>query len=126
MKRGIKHPILLKEKIRSRCRSRSGETLAEVLVGILFVALASSLFLGMVTVSQRINTKTQKADDTFYKAMSQLECFEEDGELVHKTGGTVTVSVGENGKITQDYEAEIYYGDDMAAYRAGTWTEDMR
>ncbi|MBT9779183.1 hypothetical protein GPL15_22140 [Clostridium sp. MCC353] len=116
----------LKEQVKNKWGSRRGETLAEVLVGILFVAVASSLFLSMVTVSQKINTNTQKADDIFYKAMSQLECFESDGELVQKKAGSITVSVGAGGIISQDYAVDFYYGDDMVSYWAVALTEDKK
>ena len=123
MNREDKQKNRLKEQLKKKCRSRCGETLAEVLVGILFVAVASSLFLNMVTVSQKINTNTQKADDIFYKAMSQLECFETDGELVQKKAGIITVSVGTGGNPSQDYAVDFYYGDDMVSYWAKTLTE---
>lgn len=119
MNHGIMH------RIKDKCKSRSGETLAEVLVGILLVAVASSFFLSMVTVSQKINLNTQKADDRFYKAMSQLECFEADGEIAKERTGTVTVSI-EPGGGSQDYQVNFYYGDDMASYRAGALAEDVK
>lgn len=125
MKSGIRTGSAYK-KVKQKCRDTRGETLAEVLVGILFVALASSLFLSMVTVSQNINANTQKADDTFYKAMSQLKCMEADGAVVQKKNGTVRVTIGEDGSISQDYGVTVYYGDDMMAYRSGGEPEEEK
>lgn len=111
-------------KGKEKCRSTRGETLVEVLVGILFVALASSFFLSMVIASQRINTKTQKADALFYKAMSQLECMEADGDVVQKKEGTVTVTTSAGGSVSQDYDVTVCYGDDMTVYQADVGPED--
>lgn len=107
-----------KANLKKKCRSTKGETLVEVLVGILFVGLASSFFLSMVTVSQKINENTRKADTLFYQAMSQLERLEADGEAVQKKEGTVTVTVETEKSVSQDYQVTVYYGDGMTAYQA--------
>ena len=44
-----------------KLRSKSGETLAEVLVAILVVAVSASMFLGLVAVGARINRQAVKA-----------------------------------------------------------------
>ena len=74
-----------------KLRSKSGETLAEVLVAILVVAVSASLFLGMVAVSARINRQAVKADARFYKAMSLLECFEAEEGAVEQRSGSLRV-----------------------------------
>lgn len=113
-----------KANLKKKCRSTRGETLVEVLVGILFVGLASSFFLSMVTVSRKINENTRKADTLFYQAMSQLERFKADGEAVQKKEGTVTVTTGMEKSVSQDYKVTVYYGDDMTAYQAEAGAED--
>lgn len=94
--------------------SRKGETLAEVLVGILITAVSTSLFLGMVSVASHINLKAMEADRRFYRAMSLLECFETEEEAVESRTGSLSV---EGGGVSETFQVEIFYGDDMMSYQ---------
>ena len=93
-----------------KLRSKSGETLAEVLVAILVVAVSASLFLGMVAVAARINRQAVKADARFYKAMSLLE--EEDA--VEQRSGSLRV---EGSGVSEELPVTVFYGDDMVSYQ---------
>ena len=95
-------------------KSRSGETLAEVLVAILVVAVSTSLFLGMVAVSARINRQAVKADAWFYRAMSLLECFEAEEEAVEQRSGSLRV---EGSGVSEELPVTVFYGDDMVSYQ---------
>ena len=97
-----------------KLRSKSGETLAEVLVAILVVAVSASLFLGMVAVAARINRQAVKADDRFYKAMSILECFEAEEGAVEQRSGSLRV---EGSGVSEELPVTVFYGDDMISYQ---------
>lgn len=97
-----------------KLKSRSGETLAEVLVAILVVAVSTSLFLGMVAVSARINRQAVKADARFYRAMSRLECFEAEEEAVEQRNGSLRV---EGSGVSEELPVMVFYGDDMVSYQ---------
>lgn len=97
-----------------KLKSRSGETLAEVLVAILVVAVSTSLFLGMVAVSARINRQAVKADARFYRAMSLLECFEAEEEAVEQRNGSLRV---EGSGVSEELPVTVFYGDDMVSYQ---------
>ncbi len=97
-----------------KLKSRSGETLAEVLVAILVVAVSTSLFLGMVAVSARINRQAVKADARFYRAMSRLECFEAEEEAVEQRNGSLRV---EGSGVSEELPVTVFYGDDMVSYQ---------
>lgn len=97
-----------------KLKSRSGETLAEVLVAILVVAVSTSLFLGMVAVSARINRQAVKADARFYRAMSRLECFEAEEKAVEQRNGSLRV---EGSGVSEELPVTVFYGDDMVSYQ---------
>ena len=97
-----------------KLRSKSGETLAEVLVAILVVAVSASLFLGMVAVAARINRQAVKADARFYKAMSLLECFESGEDAVEQRSGSLRV---EGSGVSEELPVTVFYGDDMVSYQ---------
>lgn len=97
-----------------KLKSRSGETLAEVLVAILVVAVSTSLFLGMVAVSARINRQAVKADARFYRAISRLECFEAEEEAVEQRNGSLRV---EGSGVSEELPVTVFYGDDMVSYQ---------
>ena len=97
-----------------KLKSRSGETLAEVLVAILVVAVSTSLFLGMVAGSARINRQAVKADARFYRAISRLECFEAEEEAVEQRNGSLRV---EGSGVSEELPVTVFYGDDMVSYQ---------
>lgn len=97
-----------------KLRSKSGETLAEVLVAILVVAVSASLFLGMVAVAARINRQAVKADARFYKAMSLLECFEAEEDAVEQRSGSLQV---EGSGVSEELPVTVFYGDEMVSYQ---------
>lgn len=99
-----------------KLKSRSGETLAEVLVAILVVAVSASLFLGMVSVASHINRQAMEADSRFYKAMSLLECFEAEDGAAQTRSGSLQV---EGGGFSETLPVTVFYGDDMVSYELG-------
>ena len=73
------------KKFRSKC----GETLAETLVGVLVIALASVALASMITASAKLSTKAKENDDRLYQSISAAETQSGTG-----TDGTVTVVIG--------------------------------
>lgn len=74
-------------KLIRKLKSRSGESLAEVLVAVLIVALSAAAFLSMVTASAGINRTTEQKDTEFYKTMSLLEAGTADTTGTSETSG---------------------------------------
>jgi competence protein ComGC len=62
-------------KLNSKLKSRQGESLGEVLVAILIVALGSLLFASMVTASIRIVNKGKAAYSKNMNLKNQIESF---------------------------------------------------
>lgn len=61
--------------IQNKLRSRRGESLAEVLVAMLIIALSVLLLAVMVTTAGSINMQTRRRDEQFYKDLSAAETF---------------------------------------------------
>ena len=95
-------------------RAQRGETLAEVLVALLIVALATMLLASMVTVSAGINMTARRKDDAFYKALSTVETMgtataEATMEIARTdTGVTAT---------PETVPVEVYSSDNLARYK---------
>ncbi|MDD6451383.1 MAG: hypothetical protein PUF56_05555, partial [Lachnospiraceae bacterium] len=64
------HPLL------SKLRSEHGESLGEVLVAVLVVALGSLLFASMLTASIRIVSKGEKTYHQNMNVKNQLEAYQ--------------------------------------------------
>lgn len=75
--------------MKKKLRSRSGETLTEVLVAALVMALAMILLVNMVTASQKLVTKSEK---TFVNNMKLKNSVEYDGQDTGDTENTVELS----------------------------------
>ncbi len=86
-------------------------------------ALSTALFLGMMSAASKIGREGDRADAWFYKSMSLLENFQTEAapdteaqEQIQTGAGTVKVEA-EDGSVSQAFEVDIYYGNDMASYR---------
>ena len=79
-------------KLIRKLKSRKGESLAEVLVAVLIVALSAAAFLSMVTASAGINRTTERKDTEFYKTMSKLEAGTADTTGTSETSETSETS----------------------------------
>lgn len=125
----------MRQRLDKKLKNRHGETLIEVLAGVVIVALASTIFVSLVQSAANVNRKTEQADTRFYQAMSNLEIYtegtdEEEGEdVAEKEGGNVTITlpiavsapddtpVLETKPCTSD--VQIYRQDDLWAYQPG-------
>ena len=123
-------------RIGNKLASQRGETLIEVLAGMVIISLASAVFAGLVSSAGKINEKTKLEDQKFYSAMSGLEM----GDVSGEDGGDSGTVTAEEGKLIVseaeyvDGSAEatgtpetvavtLYHGEDMYAYEYAPKTE---
>lgn len=101
-----------------KCRSRAGETLGEVLAGILIIALTSAALVGMINASKRLHTQTDQQETVLYDAISAV-----DSRADSAKSGTGTVSVqvtnSESASSTVTYDVVFYTDGGLNAYEKG-------
>lgn len=115
----------MKAKLLKKCRARRGETLAEILVAILIIALASGLFASMYMAAMNINLAARKDDQNFYKAVTELEQMNgAAAEGDHKVSFTITPQAGSSGEeevgsgsSSGTIDVEVYTQDGMSVYK---------
>lgn len=101
----MKQRKLIKQKkkdgqhLLSKLRSERGESLGEVLVAVLVVALGSLLFASMLTASIRIISKGKKTYHQNMNVKNQLEAYQKGNSETSSTGSTSNVKP-EDGKVT--------------------------
>ncbi|MFN2937452.1 hypothetical protein ACKX2D_00180 [Lachnospiraceae bacterium YH-ros2226] len=83
----------------SKLRSEHGESLGEVLVAVLVVALGSLLFASMLTASIRIVSKGKKTYHQNMNVKNQLEAYQKGNSGTSSTGSTSNVQTAE-GQVT--------------------------
>lgn len=97
------------KRLRAKLKSQRGETLVELMASILISTLSVGLLLGAVAVSANLNRQAEKADETFYTALTAAES---------RTGeshpGTVTVA--ETGGSSVSLHIDVYGGDGLWSY----------
>lgn len=83
----------MKNLLKRMLTGHKGESIAESLVSILIVALASIIFAGMVTASKSVIDKSSNRMKEYYKAVSTIN--EKPTESVGDvTKGSVDVNIG--------------------------------
>lgn len=60
-------------RLTAKIRSRKGETLIEILVSILIVALSALLVAAMFGAAGRINITIRDLDEQFYQSVTEVE-----------------------------------------------------
>lgn len=101
--------------LKKKPRSRRGETLVEILVAILIIAVAAGLFATMYSASMSINLSAREQDENMFDAVGTLEEKIESGE----TGapGSVTYEpTGDGAGSTQRVDVEVFTQDGMTSY----------
>lgn len=99
------------KNVLAKIRSRSGESLAEVLVAMLIILLAALLLMSMVSASGNIDMQVKEQDSSFYDALSRLE---KKAGTESKTG-KVTVT-DDAGTQIAEIDVKVYTQDGMRAY----------
>lgn len=104
----------MKKEDRKR-RARAGETLGEVLIAMLIVALSALMLAGMVSSAGQINLSVRETDESFYKSVSALE--KRDGT---PKDGTLNVKIETSGAgvTTEEVEVSVFEEGGMISYKA--------
>lgn len=92
---------------------KKGETMAESLVSILIVALATSMFLNFALVSFRMNGKARESMEEFHDSITALESFQAD--VYHESEVTVIMECGDT-EIREVFPVVVYYDGQMVSY----------
>lgn len=101
-------------------RARRGETLAEVLVAMLIVTLATLLLASMVTVSGSVNLSARQKDEKFYEALSKVEEMNSDAVVKNSSGDAETykVIISEDGTSTEEtVDVNVYTSEGLTIYK---------
>ena len=106
----------MKHRIGKKLKSRSGESIGEVLVAVLISALALALLAGMVVSASRIVTQSKQALGRYVAAENALTMQSGEG-----TSGQVTItdSTGAADSVAVLYYTERIGGKDVTSYRIG-------
>ena len=99
----------MEKRLQEKLRSRSGETLAEVLIALLIIALSTMLLVVMINTAGSIDIATRGRDKTFYDALASAETHDGDGEH-----GKIKIAEGVNTLDTID--VTVYGGNGLTAY----------
>lgn len=100
-----------------KLKSENGETLTELLISVLVIALGLAMFAAALTASRRMMMLGTEKIETYYSERNDLE-EEKSGEevlgtlTIEEKGGTrvdLGSPSGENGKGT--YPVKLYHGD---------------
>ncbi len=115
--------------LRRKLHNRRGESLAEVLVAMLVIALAVLLLASMVSAAGSIDMETRTQDTRFYKELSAAEQHQPFG-TVPARGYAIDIAVKEPGppdpvtnEVTWDTKKELsanvtlYGGDHLLSYQ---------
>lgn len=96
-------------RIWNKLRSRSGESLAELLISILIVTMATTMLVGMLQASANVSRKTKEKDAQFLQELNAAE------EKREQATGIVTLT---EGGTTISYDVKLYgeSGDSLTAY----------
>lgn len=105
--------------ILKKLKSKKGETLAEILIAVLIIALSAGLFATMYTASANINISARKEDEKLFDAVGQLEELMESGGDGMKDGSVHYTPVGEGAGGGNDVKVEVFTQDGLTVYRDG-------
>ena len=92
--------------MKKKLLSRRGETIAEVLVAILLIMLASAAFAAMVSSASKVNAKAAAQDVKLYDALSAAEKKTASADATVSSSVTVEPSVGSNFTIGVTYYSD--------------------
>lgn len=105
-------------------KSHRGETLAEVLVALLIVTLATLMLAAMATASNSISITARQKDEEFYQALRDVEAMKSDNVVGGATPEKFTVNITLEGDTTPTDTADVnvYVSEDgeLAAYKEAT------
>ena len=101
-------------------RAQKGETLAEVLVALLIVALAALLLASMTATSGTIDIAARQKDTAFYAALTRVEAMD---STAKESGHQAVIEqiepvTGEPMSGTaKNYQVDVYTADGLTLYK---------
>lgn len=103
-------------------KSHRGETLAEVLVALLIVTLATLMLAAMATASNSISITARQKDEEFYQALRDVEAMKSDNVVGGATPQKFTVNITGDGTDDATADVNVYVSEDgeLAAYKEAT------
>lgn len=99
-------------KIKKKLKSKSGESITEVLVALLVSSLGLMILAGMISSSFRLISGSRNAVERYVDAQNELVERDDGG-----AEGTLRVSSDDFNRLTDDDETDInvyYYKNDVA------------
>lgn len=97
------------KQIRNKTRSRSGETLAEVLVALLVATLALMILAGMISSTTSIVKASESKMDDYYAGNARLE-------NISGTSTTVTITIADSAippVVTHSFNVNLNYDENQ-------------
>ena len=95
-------------------RAQKGETLAEVLVALLIVALAALLLASMAAVSNSINIAARQKDDALYAALTAVEAMP---ATTTPQTGQVAIYDAAGSMVGSPYGVSVYSSGSLTFYK---------
>lgn len=99
-------------------RAQKGETLAEVLVAMLIVAVSALLLAAMTTAAAGVNLAAHKQDEAFYASMNKAEAMD---STVGSTPGTAVITDTTAGVVPTpaptSVPVQVYHDGDLTLYK---------
>ena len=105
-------------KVKKKLLNKKGETLVEVLVSTLLVALSMLGLSTMINVSRNIMETSDKAIKNMYENMNDIEQQKDDIKKSEKVSISISSDFGTVSIPVTVYVADdtVYVADDMASY----------
>lgn len=92
----------MREKLKRKLRSRSGETIAEVLIALLVSTIALVLLAGMLTSSTNIILRSTRAITSYYEASNDKLVLQPENQKLDVDGTlTLQLKLPEDKSISQ-------------------------
>lgn len=108
-------------KTLKKLKSKTGETLAEILVAILIIALSAGLFATLYVAAMNINLSAREEDEKLFDSVSELEeNIHGNGSEDGKSSGKVQYKPEGGTGSTDDIPVDFYTKDGMTVYKEST------
>lgn len=110
-----------------KLKSKSGETLMEILVAILILALSAGLFAALYSAAMQIDVTAREEDDKMFAAVGELEDMIESGSS-ESTGTVYYTPVDEDGNEKassgSDVGVDLFTKDGMTTYKESATSKE--
>ena len=106
-------------KTLKKLKSKTGETLAEILVAILIIALSAGLFATLYVAAMNINLSAREEDEKLFDSVGELEeNIHGNGNEDGKTSGKVQYKPeGSTESAGSQIDVDFYTKDGMTVYK---------